>query len=84
MVRTQISLEESQKKRLDEESARTGRSISDLIREAISIRFPETIDTEEALAIIRSSAGAWAGRDPEDDVDGETYVERMRSGRRLS
>lgn len=84
MIRTQISLEESQKQRLDEESKRTGRSISDLIREAVTMRYPEVMDTEQALAIIRGSAGAWAGRDPKDDIDGETYVERLRSGRRLS
>jgi predicted DNA-binding protein len=83
MVRTQISLRESQKELLDKESERTGRSISDLIRESIDRRFGGSLSTEEALEALSLSAGAWKGRSAEDDVDGKTYVERLRSGRRL-
>lgn len=84
MVRTQISLLDSQKLRLDQESKRTGRSISDLIRGAVERSFPPVPDADGAISIIRATAGAWEARSGEDDVDGTTYVERIRVGRRLS
>lgn len=85
MVRTQISLEEEQKRRLDREAARTGRSLSDLIREAVDQVYPEALDLESALSAIDAAAGAWADRSEEEAVPaGRVYVERMRKGRPLA
>lgn len=71
-------LEEEQYQRLKAESARTGRSIGELVRDAIDARWSRT-STEELRAAFEASAGAWSDL----DVDGETYVERIRSGHGL-
>lgn len=79
MQRTQISLTEEHRRILDDESARTGRSISALIRDAIAETYGEKRDTAEAIRVIREASGTWKDR----DFDGATYVEGLRSGRRL-
>lgn len=71
-------LEEEQYKRLKAESARTGRSIGELVRDAIDARWSR-VSTEELRTAFEASAGAWSDL----DVDGETYVERIRSGQGL-
>ena len=81
MQRTQISLTERERRLLDDVSRRTGRSMSALIREAVSQTYGRGDDVDAGLAALRASAGAWADRT--DDVDGEAYVEALRSGRRL-
>lgn len=78
MVRTQISLTEEQKHRLDVKAAADGVSLSDLIRRAVDDCYPDERDTDSDITAIRQAIGAWQGR----DFDGETYVERVRSGRR--
>lgn len=84
MIRTQISLEEGQKRRLDREAERTGRSLSDLIREAVDASFPDAADPDVAAALIKSALGAWADRPvSEAAADGRAYVEQLRKGRRL-
>lgn len=80
MVRTQISLSEEQKRRLDEESARTGASLAELIRRAVDRMYRDDVSTEDALATIASATGAWSDR----EESGEAYVERIRSGRQLT
>lgn len=79
MMRTQISLTEKDRALLDAEAARTGRSLSALIRDAVERTYGTRTDIGQDLRAIDAAAGAWSDR----DVDGETYVERLRSGARL-
>ncbi|MGH8898019.1 MAG: ribbon-helix-helix protein, CopG family [Egibacteraceae bacterium] len=78
MLRTQISLTEGQKRQLDAESAKTGLSLSELIRRAIDRCYRRMRDLDADLEAIQQAAGAWQDR----DFDGEEYVERLRPGRR--
>lgn len=79
MLRTQISLTAEERRLLDDETARTGRSISALIREAVSRTYGAQRDIDADLGMIDAAFGAWDER----EVDGEAYVERLRSGGRL-
>ncbi|WP_460534979.1 ribbon-helix-helix protein, CopG family [Humibacter ginsengiterrae] len=79
MLRTQISLTVEERRLLDREAARTGRSISALIRDAVTWRYGPSTDAEADLRAIDGAAGAWKAR----ALDGGEYVERVRSGRRL-
>lgn len=80
MLRTQISLTERERQLLDAASARTGRSMSALIREAIDGYYGDGGAREHNLAGMRAGFGAWSERDGED---GAAYVERLRSARRV-
>lgn len=80
MLRTQISLTVEERQLLDMEAARTGRSISALIRDAVSRTYSPGRDSDADLGAIDAALGAWSKR----DTDGEAYVERLRSGNRLS
>lgn len=77
MLRTQISLSDEQRTVLAAASARTGRSMAALIREAIDLVWIRERPAEDDIAVIRSTAGAWTR-----DEDGAAFVERVRSGRR--
>jgi predicted transcriptional regulator len=75
--RTQIYLDEEQDRRLGEHALATGRTKSDLIREAVD-RFLDTpLTEEEQLARFRAAAGAAFGIAPYL-ADGATYVRRLR------
>ncbi len=79
MMRTQISLTEHDRSVLDAEAARTGRSISALIRDAVAQVYGHRRDAEEDARAIESALGAWSDR----EGDGQAYVEQIRSGGRL-
>ena len=75
MHRTQVLLEEHQYRRLKRESEASGRSIGELVREAIDDKYRPS--QERMWAALKASRGAWADRD--DIGDGAEYVERIRN-----
>ena len=75
MHRTQVMLEDHQYARLKRESESTGRSIGDLVREAIDEKYAPSQD--RVWAALKASRGAWADRD--DIGDAAEYVEKIRS-----
>lgn len=79
MLRTQISLTEAERAALDAASARTGRSIASLIRDAVDAIYVDERSVAADLAAMRQGFGSWAPRD-EDAAD---WVDGLRSGRRL-
>lgn len=78
MTRTQIYLTPAIQGALDARAKETGRSRSQLIREALERAYlgDGASRMGVVLAALEASAGAWSGRDD----DGEAFVERMRSG----
>jgi hypothetical protein len=80
MMRTQISLEDDDRRILDEAAARTGRSISALIRDAVQQVYGTQRSEEADLAAMDVAFGAWKRR----RVSGADWVEGVRSGRRLA
>ncbi|MGH9067460.1 MAG: ribbon-helix-helix protein, CopG family [Acidimicrobiales bacterium] len=79
MLRTQISLTEEERRVLDLASARSGQSISALIRDAVDAAYGSERSVEDDIDAMRRAFGSWEAR----DLDGATWVERMRSGGRL-
>lgn len=76
MHRTQVLLEQEQYDRLKAEAERTGVSIGHLIRQALVEKYGRDDQRTALRAALRDSAGAWSDL----DIDGEEYVERLRSG----
>jgi hypothetical protein len=79
MQRTQISLTSEDRRLLDEEALRTGRSISALIRDAVVRTYGSARSADSDLRALDDAFGAWR----DHPVDGESYVESLRSGSRL-
>jgi predicted DNA-binding protein len=79
--RTQIYLDEEQDRRLAERARATGRTKSDLIREAFDRLLDEPLSEDEELARFRAAAQAAFGIAPYLE-DGATYVRRLRDNDR--
>ncbi len=81
MRRTQIYLTEQQGALLESRSRATGRSVSQLIREAIDAEYSaRKMSRVDRLRVARRTAGAWTGF----DETGADYVERVRGAGRLA
>jgi predicted transcriptional regulator len=77
MTRTQIYLSEEETRALQREARASGRSKSQLIREAIDRVYLQANDSSKLIRALGASAGAWKRR----TGNGEAYVERVRGGR---
>lgn len=76
MERTQIYLTDQQASALDRRARASGRTRSDLIREAIDrVYLSAQAEREETLRTLQETFGAWKGRRP----GGKAYVERLRA-----
>lgn len=74
MKRTQIYLNKDQELILKSLGRQRGRSVAELIREAIDLVYRRGMAAEEALAILERTSGVWGKAGP----PGEEYVEEMR------
>ena len=74
--RTQIYLTKKEMVALARASRETGRTKSQLIRDAIEAQYL-TPSSQKTLEVLERTAGLWADR----TETGEAYVERMRPGR---
>jgi predicted transcriptional regulator len=81
MRRTQIYLDDRQRRKLDQVAKRSRRTVSELVREAIDARYAAS-PKEDFLAALRTGAfGVWKER--ADLGTTETYVRRLRRGNRI-
>lgn len=78
--RTQISLTEKERGALEAAAARTGRSLSALIRDAVDQVYGYERSTEGDLAAMRRAFGSWKHH----ELDGADWVQQRRSGSRLA
>lgn len=82
MRRTQIYLTEVEAEVLGREARKTGRTRSQLIREAIGARYLSARGPGGVENALLETAGAW--KRSRGSESGKVYVERLRTGRRLS
>ncbi len=76
MTRTQIYLSEQETRALEREARASGRSKSQLIRDAIDRTYLQAGGSAALIRALAASAGAWKRR-----TSGEAQVERLRGGR---
>lgn len=77
--RIEVLLSDAERLLLDAEAARTGRSMSALVRDAITRTYATDRGMDADLAAIDVAFGAWG----DVDIEGHELVERLRSGSRL-
>lgn len=75
MVRTQLYLEEATHRRLRELARRQGRTLSDLVRDALGRMYGGPA-ADERETTLRAIEGLW--RDRHDIADSSAYVRRLR------
>lgn len=80
MVRTQLYLDEPIHRRLQTLSRRQGRTVSELVRDAL-VRVYGAPDVDERAATLRAIEGLWSDR--ADIVDSSEYVRQLRATRAL-
>jgi ribbon-helix-helix CopG family protein len=81
LKRTQIYLDDSQRRRLDRVARQTRRTVSDLIREAIDARYATPPKAEFIEALGAGAFAIWKDRDDVGPTD--AYLRRLRRGGRL-
>lgn len=74
--RTQIYLTPDESAALERESIKTGKTKSQLIREAIDEKYRVRPSLEEFMAALNAAAGIW------DNPEGEAAVKAIHAGRR--
>jgi len=79
MVRTQLYLDDDVHRRLRELADRQGRTVSDLVREAVARAFGGG-DTELRISTLQGITSLW--RDRRDLDDTASYVRRLRKDTR--
>jgi predicted transcriptional regulator len=75
MVRTQLYLDEAIHRRLQTLARRQGRTLSDLVRDALVQTYGRP-HVDERAATLRAIEGLW--RDRDDIGDSTAYVRRLR------
>lgn len=78
--RTQIYLSQRMTETLDRVGRETGRTRSQLIREAIEQVYERVPDPGVARRVLRETAGAWKRQPGELGHDSIEYVDRLRPG----
>lgn len=76
MIRTQMYLDDEMHQRLKSLARKQGRSVSDLVREAVA-RAYAPVGVDECQSTLRAIEGLW--RDHEEVGDTHEYVRRMRA-----
>lgn len=80
--RTQIYLDDRQRRKLDRVAKRTGRTVSDLIREAIDARYAANPGEDFVEALRTGAFSVWKERSDLGLTD--AYVRRQRRGSRIN
>ena len=80
MIRTQLYIDEELHRKLREVAERQGRTVSDLVREAVARTYGAS-DVEERIATLERIASLWQDRDELGDTN--AYVRRLRRDTRL-
>jgi len=75
MVRTQLYLDEAIHRRLQAVARRQGRTLSELVRDALMQAYGRP-HADEQEATLRAIEGLW--RDRDDIADSSAYVRRLR------